>query len=194
MVKGYIVEFHKIGPLEQMIAKNQRYGAKEGTPLALAAAQSFTDSLLGSATVASQPDPKTHAVLIEANGLFLADIAADSTQLEAAYRAPYSFDQRNSSLEKGRATADRATFPVSAPCARPKSPAPPQPVNPANPLCCCRRRSWTCEACSWATSIASPSFPTRPWPPAWPIRAWATSRRATTNTPRTSLLSRASTS
>src|SRR5689334_16261619 len=25
MVKGYVVEFHKIGPLVQMIAKNQRY-------------------------------------------------------------------------------------------------------------------------------------------------------------------------
>ncbi|HEX4780887.1 MAG TPA: zinc-dependent metalloprotease [Usitatibacter sp.] len=133
MVKGYIVEFHKIGPLVQMFAKNQRYGAKEGTPLALAAAQSFTDSLLGSATVASQPDPKSHAVLIEANGLFLADIAADSTQLEAAYRAPYSFDQRNSSFEKVRATPDMATFQVSAHFAIPRIPAPPQTVNPANP-------------------------------------------------------------
>ncbi|HXF80245.1 MAG TPA: zinc-dependent metalloprotease [Usitatibacter sp.] len=133
MVKGYVVEFHRIGPLVQMIAKNQRYGAKEGSPLALAAAESFTDSLLGSATVASQPDPKTHAVLIEANGLFLADIPADSTLLEAAYRAPYSFDQRNSSFEKVRATPDMATFQVSAHFAIPKIPAPPQVVNPANP-------------------------------------------------------------
>jgi len=133
MVKGYVVEFHRIGPLVQMIAKNQRYGAKEGTPLARAAAESFTDSLLGSATVASQPDPKTHAVLIEANGLFLADIPADATLLEAAYRAPYSFDQRNSSFEKVRATPDMATFQVSAHFAMPKIPAPPQTVNPANP-------------------------------------------------------------
>jgi hypothetical protein len=35
----------KIGPA-QMIAKNTRYGAKAGTPLELAAEQSFTDSLL----------------------------------------------------------------------------------------------------------------------------------------------------
>ena len=133
MVKGYVVEFHKIGPLVQMIAKNQHFGAKEGTPLALAAQQSFTDSLLGSAAVASQPNPETKSVLIEANGLFLADIPADSTLLETAYRAPYSFDQRNSSFEKVRATPDMATFQVSAHFAIPKIPAPPQTVNPASP-------------------------------------------------------------
>ncbi len=133
MVRGYIVEFHKIGPLVQMIAKNQRYKAKEGTPLALAAQQSFTDSLIGSATVASQPHPDRKSVLVEANGLFLADIPGDSTVLEATYRAPYAFDQRNSSFEKVRATDDMATFQVSAHFAIPKVPAPPQTVNPASP-------------------------------------------------------------
>ncbi len=133
MVRGYVVEFHKIGPLVQMIAKNQRYKAKDGTPLALAAQQSFTDSLLGSATVASQPHPERKSILIEANGLFLADIPGDSTLLEATYRAPYSFDQRNSSIGKVRATDDMATFQVSAHFALPKIPAPPQTVNPASP-------------------------------------------------------------
>ncbi len=133
MVRGYIVEFHKIGPLVQMIAMNQRYQAKEGTPLALAAHQSFTDSLLGAATVASQPHPDRKSVLIEANGLFLADIPGDSTVLEATYRAPYAFDQRNSSFEKVRATDDMATFQVSAHFALPKVPAPPQTPNPVSP-------------------------------------------------------------
>jgi hypothetical protein len=133
MLRGYIVEFHKVGPLVQMIAKNQRYQAKEGTPLALAAQQSFTDSLLGSATVASQPHPERKSVLIEANGLFLADIPGDSTLLEFTYRAPYAFDQRNSSISKVRATDDMATFEVAAHFAIPKIPAPPQTVNPASP-------------------------------------------------------------
>jgi Met-zincin/Domain of unknown function (DUF5117) len=133
MVRGYIVEFHKIGSLVQMIAMNQRYQAKAGTPLALAAQQSFTDSLLGSATVASQPHPERKSVLVEANGLFLADIPGDSTLLETTYRAPYAFDQRNSSFTRVRAGDDMATFQVSAHFALPKVPAPPQVPNPLVP-------------------------------------------------------------
>jgi hypothetical protein len=133
MVRGYVVEFRKIGPLVQMIAKNTRYGAKAGTPLALAAEQSFTDSLLGATNVASQPHPERKSVLIEANGLFLTDIPGTATQLEVAYRAPYSFDQRNSSFTKVRSTSDMATFAVSAHFAIPKVPAPPQTPNPTSP-------------------------------------------------------------
>jgi hypothetical protein len=64
MVRGYVVEFKKIGPLVQMIAKNTRYGAKAGTPLELAAEQSFTDSLLASTNVASSAHPDRKSVLI----------------------------------------------------------------------------------------------------------------------------------
>ena len=124
MMRGYVVEFRKVGGLVQMIAKNARYRAKEGTPLALAAQQSFTDSLLGSATVASEPHPETKAVLVEANPLFLADIAGTATELEAVYRVNYSFDQRNSSFTKVRSTEDMATFTVSAHFAMPKLPLP----------------------------------------------------------------------
>ncbi len=122
MMRGYLVEFRKVGGLVQMIAKNSRFSAKAGTPLALAAQQSFTDSLLGSATVASEPHPETKAVLIEANPLFLADIAGTATELEAAYRTAYAFDQRNSSFTKVRASSDMATFSVSAHFAMPKLP------------------------------------------------------------------------
>ncbi len=123
MMRGYVVEFRKIGSLVQMIAKNTRYRAAAGTPLALAAQQSFTDSLLGTATVASEPHPETKAILVEANTLFLTDIAGTATELEAAYRVSYAFDQRNSSFTKVRATADMATFVVSAHYATPKLPA-----------------------------------------------------------------------
>jgi hypothetical protein len=125
MVRGYVVEFRKVGSLVQMIAKNQRYNARAGTPLALAAEQSFTDSLLGTATVASQPHPQRRSILVEANPLFLADIAGTSTLLETAYRAPYAFDQRNSHFTRVRATDDMATFSISAHFAMAKVPAPP---------------------------------------------------------------------
>lgn len=130
MMRGYVVEFRKVGGLVQMIARNARYSAKEGTPLALAARQSFTDSLLGSATVASEPHPERKSILVEANPLFLADIAATATELEAAFRAPYSFDQRNSSFTEVRSSTDMATFAVSAHFAMPKVPAPPLVPNP----------------------------------------------------------------
>jgi hypothetical protein len=129
MMRGYVVEFRKVGSLVQMIAKNPRYKAKEGTPLARAAEQSFTDSLLGSTTVASSAHPERKSILIEANALFLADIAGTSTQLEATYRAPYSFDQRNSYFTDVRATDDMATFSIAAHFAMPKVPAP--PMNPS---------------------------------------------------------------
>ena len=134
MMRGYVVEFRRVGSLVQMIAKNPRYRAKEGTPLALAAQQSFTDSLLGSATVASQAHPERKSVLIEANPLFLADIAGTSTELETVYRAPYSFDQRNSHFTKVRATDDMATFTISAHFAMPKVPAPPMNGAPGTAL------------------------------------------------------------
>ena len=129
MMRGYVVEFRKVGGLVQMIAKNTRYMAKEGTPLALAAQQSFTDSLLGGAIIASEPHPETKAVLVEANPLFLADIAGTATELEAVYHVSYAFDQRNSSFTKVRSTDDMATFSVSAHFAMPKLPLP----NAANP-------------------------------------------------------------
>ena len=124
MVRGYVVEFRKVGGLVQMVARNARYVAKEGTPLARAARESFTDSLLASAAVASEPHPQRKSVLVDATGLFLNDIPGTATELEAAFKAPYSFDQRNSSFTKVRSTADMAAFGVSVHFAMPKLPAP----------------------------------------------------------------------
>jgi hypothetical protein len=124
MVRGYVVEFRKVGGLVQMVARNSRYVAEEGTPLARAARESFTDSLLASAPVVSEPHPQSKAVLVDASGFFVSDIPGTATELEASFKAPYSFDQRNSSFTKVRSTADMAAFAVSAHFAMPKLPAP----------------------------------------------------------------------
>jgi nitroreductase len=124
MMRGYVVEFRKVGSLVQMIAKNGRYAAKEGTALAHAARESFTDSLLAAAPVASEPHPERKSILVDASGLFINDIPGTATELEAAFRAPYSFDQRNSSFTKVRSTTDMATFAVSAHFAMAKLPPP----------------------------------------------------------------------
>jgi hypothetical protein len=124
MMRGYLVEFRRVGGLVQMIAKNAQFAAAEGTPLAKAARESFTDSLLAAAPVVSEPHPERKSFLVDASGLFLNDIAGTASELESAYRAQYSFDQRNSSFTRVRATGDMSTFEVSAHFAVPKLPAP----------------------------------------------------------------------
>jgi hypothetical protein len=121
-----VVQFHKVGNLVQLLAKNVKYTASEGTPEARAVAQGFSDSLLASVTVASQPHPERKSVLIEANALLIADLPAAGSALERAYRQSYSFDSRNSSLGKVRSMPDQTTFEVSAhyALARPAQPSP----------------------------------------------------------------------
>lgn len=93
-----VVVFHRIGNLVQMIAKNVDFGAKGGTPQALAVQQAFSDSLLAIAPVASGPHPQSKSVLVEANVLLFGDIPSMTTRLETAFRMPYVMDARNSSF------------------------------------------------------------------------------------------------
>lgn len=131
MLRGHIIEFNRIGNTVQMIAKNHRATATPGTPIARAVAESFTDSIIGATAVASAPHSERKSVLIDANALFLTDIAGTATQLEATFRYPYAFDARNSSFVNVRSTDDMTALKVSAHFAIPKIPAPspvPSPV------------------------------------------------------------------
>jgi hypothetical protein len=125
MLRSHIVEFHRLGNLVQLIAKNTQFLASAGTPIARAVRESTSDSLLGAVPVASQPHPERKSVLIELNALLLTDLPGGSTALEAAYRIPYSFDARNSSFTAIHNSADLTGFAVSAHYAVPKLPPPP---------------------------------------------------------------------
>ena len=114
MGHSHIVEFHKVGHNVQLLAKNTEYFASTGKPQERAVAEAFTDSLLGAVPVASQPHPERKSVLIEANALLLTDIPGGNGLLERTYRQSYSFDARNSSIVKSRATGDLDAFEVSA--------------------------------------------------------------------------------
>ncbi len=118
----HIVYFRKVNGHIQLIAKNTRFRAQAGTPLARTVKESFSDSLLASAPIASQPNPAGHAILVEVNALLLSDIPAASTLLEDAFHVPYALDGRNSSLV--RADADEAStgFNVSLHFSVPKMP------------------------------------------------------------------------
>lgn len=125
MMRGNIAQFHKIGDLVQLLAKNERFVAKPGTALARAVRENMSDSLIGSAAVVSRPHPERKSVLIEANGLLLTDLPGAATNLENAYRLAYAFDARNSSFTAVRAAADITTFSVNAHYAIGKIPAAP---------------------------------------------------------------------
>ncbi len=109
-----VVTFRRHGNAVQLIAKNVKYAAKENTPQARAVANGFSDSLLATAPVVSQPHPERKSVLIDASGLFFTDMPAAAQVLERSFHQPYGFDPRNSSFGTVRAQPDMVTFDVSA--------------------------------------------------------------------------------
>ncbi len=133
MLRAHIVEFRKQGNHIQLVAKNSRYIAKEGSPIMRAVRDNLSDSLLASASVASLPHPERKSVLVDANALLLADLPAVATILETQYRIPYTFDARNSSFTKVRNTKELTAFEVAAHYSVPKIAPPPLVPNPQAP-------------------------------------------------------------
>ncbi len=109
-----IVSFRKSGNQVRMLARNVKYTAQPGTPEARAVGEGFSDSLVASTTVASQPHPERKSELVDASALFLTDLPGAASRLEQAYRQPYAFDARNSSFRGVRSTPDFASFNVTA--------------------------------------------------------------------------------
>ena len=109
-----IVSFRKVGTNVQLIARNVKYTAQAGTPEARAVADAFSDSLIASAAIVSQPHPERKSVLVEANSLFFADIAGAAVRLEQTYRQSYAFDARNSFFGQVRSTPTFVALNVTA--------------------------------------------------------------------------------
>ncbi|TMH35278.1 MAG: DUF5117 domain-containing protein [Betaproteobacteria bacterium] len=133
MLHSYIVEFHRMGNLVQLIAKNTQFFAAEGTPLARAVRENLSDSLISTVTVASLPHPERKSILIEANGLLLSDIPAGATALESAYHISYGFDARNSSFSTIHNTPELTGLAVSAHYSAPRISQPSATPNPSAP-------------------------------------------------------------
>ncbi|MGI8895077.1 MAG: zinc-dependent metalloprotease [Casimicrobiaceae bacterium] len=126
---SHVARFKKIGNYVQLIARNYRFAAKEGTPMARMVREGFSDSLLGAAAVASQPHPERKSILIEANALLLADFAAETRFAQGVHQRGYVFDQRNSSIERSFNNADQLSFFVLAHYTSPKAGLPPAPAS-----------------------------------------------------------------
>ena len=133
MGRNHTVVFHRVGNAMQLIAKNLRFVAAAGSPSERAVQQSFSDSLIGSAPVLSQPHVDRKSVLIDASALLMTDIPGYSTTLEAAFRINYTLDRANSSFVKVRADDRSASFAVRDHFSTPRLPGLVLPANPQPP-------------------------------------------------------------
>jgi hypothetical protein len=106
------IEFRKVHQQVQLLAINAAYTAQKDTPQARAVRAAFSPSLLGSVPLASAPHPKSGAVLIEANALFLGDLLGVAQHLQRAYRQGYGLDARNSAVMQSRSQANSVEFEV----------------------------------------------------------------------------------
>lgn len=133
-----VIEFRRVHNQVQMVARNTRYTATNGTPEGRALGVAFSPSLMASATVASQPNPATNGVLVEANALFLNDLLALGFDLQRTYRQGYAFDARNSAITGVRAKPDLVVLQVLAHYATgsispPQAAVPPGQTGPSVP-------------------------------------------------------------
>jgi hypothetical protein len=103
-----LVEFVRVHNQVRLQARNTDVTAKAGTPEALAVADSYSHSLIGSTPVASQAHPDRKSVLVEAGGLFVNDMLGIGMMLQRGLRQGYSLDRNNSVISAVRGS-DAAT-------------------------------------------------------------------------------------
>ncbi|MGH9754894.1 MAG: zinc-dependent metalloprotease, partial [Blastocatellia bacterium] len=129
----FVFTFHKLGKNVQFAQKNVNYRAGDKTPIQRAVARSFADSILGSAPVASLPHPERKSVLVELNGLLLADIPLIGYALEATYRWPYRLDAKNSAFGAVKAFPQNVEIESLLNFAIERPPVPPLILPPQTP-------------------------------------------------------------
>ncbi len=129
-----MASFRKFGPTGvQLIAKNTAFTAAKDSAAVKMVERSFSDSLIGNATVVSAPHPEKKSVLIEANALLVNDYPSVAARLEQAFRQPYAFDGRNSSIERAKNSETETGFNVRAHYNLAKVVLPPPVPNPMSP-------------------------------------------------------------
>ena len=88
MLSEFVFTFHRVGKRVQLIQKNVRYRADEGTAIQKAVKRSFTDSILSSAKIESEPHPDRKSLLMDLKDLLLLDLPMLGYELERVYRWP----------------------------------------------------------------------------------------------------------
>jgi len=131
----YVGQFRKAAGNVQLLAKNTTFIARAGSPEERAVKNAFSDSLMGSAPIASAPHPERKSILIDANSLLMTDMPRASYVIERVYRNSFQFDARNSFIQSAKTNDERTVFDVTAHYAQPRIPvpAPPSPMPGATP-------------------------------------------------------------
>jgi hypothetical protein len=130
-----LAQFRKVGNQMQLVLKQVEFRGERDPASKRAVRESFSDSLAGSAPVASAPHPERKSVLVDA-AFLLGDLAGYSTQLEQAYRLPFAPDRANSYFESTRTDPNLTSLVAQIHYAVPRIPAPPllPPGAPRPPL------------------------------------------------------------
>lgn len=99
MLDNYIVYWKKLGNRVQLIRKNLRFRATNGSPSARAIRNSFSDSVIGSGKILSSPNPDGGGILVDLHEvLFAQDFSEITEQLKEAYETGYKFEKPESSI------------------------------------------------------------------------------------------------
>jgi hypothetical protein len=113
--RAQLVEFRRVHNLVQMVAINTDYaGGDAKSPSGRAVAAGFSNSLLGTAQVASAPHPERKTVLVEASAFFLGDMLGLGMALQRNYRQGYALEPRNTYFASIRALPEQVVFNVNA--------------------------------------------------------------------------------
>jgi Met-zincin/Domain of unknown function (DUF5117) len=113
--RAQLVEFRRVHNLVQLVAINTDYaGGDAKSPSGRAVAAGFSNSLLGTAQVASAPHPERKTVLVEASAFFLGDMLGLGMALQRNYRQGYALEPRNTYFASIRALPEQVVFNVNA--------------------------------------------------------------------------------
>ena len=133
-----VVRFRRVGGAVQLLRRNLRYRAAPGSPMEGVIERSFSDSILASAKLESDPLPEGGSLLVEAGALFTKDLLNYGAVLEKSYKLPYRVDAGTSAVTAARPfpanveitallnfTIDRLPLPAAG-----APPMPPPPIAP----------------------------------------------------------------
>ena len=109
-----VVEFVRVNNQMRLQARNTDVMAAAGSPEARAVADSYSNSLLASVPVVSQPHPDRKSVLVEANGIFLGDMLGIGMMLQRGLRQGYALDRNNSVITAVRGSPVATTLETQA--------------------------------------------------------------------------------
>ncbi|HUN91175.1 MAG TPA: zinc-dependent metalloprotease [Burkholderiaceae bacterium] len=100
LAANHVVVLHRLANQVQLVSRNLSARATPDTPLALAIRDSFSDSLVASAPLASAINPERDSYLVDAAVLFGGDVADLQPVFDGVFHVPYAFDARNSGFER----------------------------------------------------------------------------------------------